>query len=192
MSNRKSSKNRRTLSSREIKRRKRRRIVFGVEAAVLVAAIVALVVYTKVERVDWQQLDEESLEASVNELDEETQEIMAGYTTVALFGVDNRSKGNTESGNTDCIIICSINNDTGEVRLVSVYRDTVMDVNGSNKLKKANYAYNAGGPQQAIEMLNRNLDLNIQYYATVDFYALANAIDALGGIELEITSAEAE
>lgn len=64
-------------------------------------------------------------------------------------------------------------------------------MDGDETFRKCNYAYNHGGPQEAIEMLNRNLDLNIQKYVSVDFYALAEAVDALGGIELDITDEEA-
>lgn len=114
-----------------------------------------------------------------------------GYMTVALFGGDSRN-GVLEAGaHADTIIIASINNKTKEVRLASVYRDTVTkQVNG--KIKKANYAYFAGGPKDAINMLNKNFDLDIQNYVTVDFKALADVIDLLGGIEVNVTDTEAK
>ena len=86
---------------------------------------------------------------------------MKDYRNIALFGVDSREQdllgGNNRS---DSIMICSINNKTGETRLVSVYRDTLLDI-GGGEYRKCNAAYAFGGPQQAIAMLNRNLDLNI-------------------------------
>ena len=112
-----------------------------------------------------------------------------GYTNIALFGIDSRS-GELEKGTrTDCLIIASLNNETKEVKMVSVYRDTILDIE-ENYLQKCNAAYAFGGPTQAINMLNKNLDLNIQDYATVDFAAIANAIDMLGGLEIEIKQEE--
>jgi len=112
-----------------------------------------------------------------------------GYTNIALFGIDSRT-GELEKGTrTDCLIVASLNNKTKEVKMVSVYRDTVLDIE-DNYLQKCNAAYAFGGPTQAINMLNKNLDLNIQDYATVDFAAIANAIDMLGGLEIEIKPEE--
>lgn len=112
------------------------------------------------------------------------------YTTLALFGGDSR-EGVLEKGtHSDTIIIVAIHNKTKEVKMVSVYRDTLaQQMDGS--FRKANHAYFVGGPKEAINMLNKNFDLDIQGYVTVDFKVLANAIDKLGGIELDISEAEA-
>ena len=88
-------------------------------------------------------------------------------------------------------MICSINKKTGETRLVSVYRDTLLNIGGGD-YRKCNAAYAFGGPQQAVAMLNANLDLNITDFVTVGFEGLAETIDALGGIDLEITEEEME
>ena len=112
-----------------------------------------------------------------------------GYTNVALFGVDSRD-GNLGKGNrTDCIIVASLNNETKEIKMVSVYRDTLLDLSDGT-FQKCNAAYSYGGPVMAINMLNKNLDLDIQDYVTVDFGAIADAIDLLGGVEIEVTEAE--
>lgn len=114
-----------------------------------------------------------------------------GYTTIALFGGDSRDGKLEKGAHADTIMIASLDHKTKELRLASVYRDTVTEqMNG--KLQKANYAYFAGGPKDAINMLNKNFDLNIEDYVTVDFKALADAIDLLGGIELDVTDREAE
>ncbi len=114
-----------------------------------------------------------------------------GYTTVALFGGDSR-EGELEAGtHADTIMIASINNATKEIKIVSVYRDTTMRQK-DGEILKANSAYFMGGPQEAINMLNRNLDLDIQDYVTVDFKILAEVIDLLGGIEVDVTATEAE
>ena len=121
----------------------------------------------------------------------ETQKTLEGYESIALFGLDNRSTGNFERGNSDTIIVVSINRKTGEIRMASVYRDTYLDIS-EDQYRKANAAYANGGPKQAIEMLNKNLALDITDYVSVDFNALVDAIDLLGGIELDITPEEAE
>ena len=158
-----------------------------IEVIVLIIVLAFLLVWLKLGKISWDDLKN----LRVNKLDKETEELLDGYTNIALFGVDNRSNGNYDSGNSDSIMVCSINNKTKEVKLISVYRDTSLDVDGDRTFRKCNYAYNHGGPQQAIEMLNRNLDLNIQKYVSVDFYALAEAVDALGGVQVDITEDEA-
>ena len=115
---------------------------------------------------------------------------MAGYQNIALFGVDSREQDLLSGDNrSDTIMVCSINKKTGETRLVSVYRDTLLDIGGGN-YRKCNAAYAFGGPQQATAMLNTNLDLNITDFVTVGFEGLAHTIDALGGIEIEIDEEE--
>lgn len=114
-----------------------------------------------------------------------------GYTTVALFGGDSREGQLEEGTHADCIIVATIDNQTKEVKMVSVYRDTLTEqMNG--EIKKANNAYFTGGPQDAINMLNKNLDLDIQNYVTVDFKALADTVDLLGGIEVDIKEEEVQ
>ena len=117
---------------------------------------------------------------------------MAGYQNIALFGVDSRDQDLLSGDNrSDTIMICSVNKKTGETRLVSVYRDTLLNIGGGD-YRKCNAAYAFGGPQQAVAMLNANLDLNITDFVTVGFEGLAETIDALGGIDLEITEEEME
>lgn len=114
-----------------------------------------------------------------------------GYTTIALFGGDSR-EGELEAGtHADTIMIVSIDNETKEVKLVSVYRDLIIKRPGG-ELGKANSAYFLGGPKQAINMLNQNFDLDIEDYVTVDFTAMADVVDMLGGIEIDVTDAEAK
>lgn len=112
-----------------------------------------------------------------------------GYTNIALFGVDSRDGNLGEGNRTDCIIVASLNNETKEVRMVSVYRDTLLDLSDGS-YQKCNAAYSYGGPVQAINMLNMNLDLDIQDYVTVDFGAIADAIDLLGGVEIDVKDEE--
>ena len=117
---------------------------------------------------------------------------MAGYTNIALFGLDSTQQS-LDAGNnrTDVMIIASINNKTGEVKLVSLYRDTYLDI-GDGNYQKANAAYAFGGPEQAIKMINTNLDLNITDYVTVGFGGVADLVDEVGGVEIDVQSDEIE
>lgn len=127
----------------------------------------------------------------INKEVEEAEEIGEGYTNFALFGIDSR-EGELEIGTrTDCIIVASLNNATKEIKMVSVYRDTLLDLS-EGTLQKCNAAYSYGGPEQAINMLNMNLDLDIQDYVTVDFAVISDAIDLLGGVEIDVKEEELE
>lgn len=119
---------------------------------------------------------------------------MKGYTTIGLIGLDGRD-GELKSGaRSDTMIIASINNDTKKVKLVSVYRDTYLrigeDSEGNGQYDKANAAYKKGGPEQFLSMLNTNLDLNVTDFVSVDFQAVAEAVELLGGIDVELKEEE--
>ena len=113
----------------------------------------------------------------------------SGYWNVAVFGVDSRD-GSTDRGLADVQMICSINRSNGEIRLVSVYRDTYLKINSKGTYHKINEAYFKGGQKQAVDALEENLDLKIDDYATFNWKSVAEAINILGGIALEITPAE--
>lgn len=171
-------------NSKKAQKQKRRRTLIIVEVVVLLVLLLVFFLWNKFGKVNWDNINMDKLES--NNLDSATEEVLSNYTTIALFGVDNRSSGNLDSGNSDTIMLVSINNDTKEVKMVSVQRDTYLQVE-DGKYRKCNYAYNHGGVEQAISMLNTNLDIKINGYVSVDFYALATIVDDLGGLELEIT-----
>lgn len=183
-----SSKRKGTSKKKAAKKRKRI-LIFGAEIMLLLALLVGFWVVRKLDKI--QRPGQVQGDIKVNEsLPEETKQTMSGYTNVALFGLDTRKAGQLGKGNrSDTIIIASINNDTKEVRLVSVYRDTYLDLT-NGKYNKANTAYSSGGPDQAITMLNRNLDLDISYYISVDFAALTETVDLLGGIMIDVDEEE--
>lgn len=114
---------------------------------------------------------------------------LSNYRNVAIFGIDSRSDNYDLGNRSDCIIIASINNTTHDIKLISVYRDTYVQIDGHG-LDKITHAYSYGGAELAIKTLNKNLDLNIKEFVTVNFDAVADAVDALGGIKMNITSAE--
>lgn len=171
-------------------RKKRRKVLFILEIIVLLLFIGGLYVYgqisAKLDKIDIQETDLQEQDIVTN--DQAPQ--MTGYTTYALFGLDHRSRNeklNTE--NSDTIIVASINNDTKAVKLVSVYRDTLLNVK-DDTYSKANAAYALGGPAQAVNMLNTNLDLNITDYVSIDFDALVTVVDCLGGLDIPLSYAE--
>lgn len=127
---------------------------------------------------------------AVNDINVESVETMKGYWTIAVFGVDSRDNAISKGTNADVNLICNINRDTGEIKLVSVYRDTYLNVSSNGSYNKLNYAYAVGGPEQAMETLNRNLDIKVQDYVTFNWKAVANAIDILGGVDIELSKAE--
>lgn len=176
-------------ATRAKKKRKKKIAIFVLEMVILGILLLILVGYTVLGfgKIDQQKIRIGDL--NINELDSETQEILSGFTSIALFGIDNHEAGNFANGRTDTIIVVCINNDTKEVRMCSVYRDTYLNI-GDGVYTKANAAYAAGGPAQAISMLDNNLDLDITDYVTVDFNAMVDIIDLLGGIELTITDDE--
>lgn len=113
-----------------------------------------------------------------------------GYLNVALFGVDARKESELYKGSrSDSIMIASINMDTGDIKLVSVYRDTFLNL-GDDSYRKCNHAYAYGGAEQAIKMLNINLDMDIRNFVTVGYKGLIDVIDGLGGIYLDIDDTE--
>lgn len=120
----------------------------------------------------------------------ETQEKMKGYWTVALFGVDSREGDLGKGTRSDMQMILNINLDTGDIRVVSVYRDTYLKIGEKDKYDKINQAYFFGGPVRAVESLNNNLDLSIDSYVSFTWKSVADAINLLGGIDVDISEAE--
>jgi LCP family protein required for cell wall assembly len=119
-----------------------------------------------------------------------TQIVDTGYTNIALFGVDATTPSGLYKGSrSDCIMIASINMDTGDIKLVSVYRDTYLNL-GTDTYNKCNHAYSGGGAEQAIKMLNMNLDLDITNFIAVNYQSLIDLIDGLGGIYIDVDKNE--
>ena len=126
-----------------------------------------------------------------NNIDITQKQKMSGYWTVAVFGVDSRDGGVGSGANADVQIICNVDMATGDIKLVSVYRDTYLKTGKSNsRYAKINEAYAIGGPEQAVSALNSNLDLNIENYVTFNWKAVADAVEMLGGVDIDITDKE--
>lgn len=168
------------------KNNSKRIFLFVAEIVILIILLVVLYMVLKVDKVNKITIDKENI--VVNQTVEEN-ETLKEYRNIALFGVDARDKSLGKGNRTDTIMIASINQETGDVKLVSVYRDTYLNL-GNDTYNKCNAAYAKGGPEQAINMLNMNLDLNITDYVTVGFTGLIETIDAMGGVEVEILESE--
>lgn len=167
------------------------RVMFALEIIVLVVLMGGLFVYAKLGKLNHETINEEELD--VNESVTENQ-VMKGYTTIALVGIDSRDDKLKSDWNSDTMIIASINNDTKKVKLVSVYRDTYLclgeDEDENNSYGLANSAYCTGGAKKMINMLNKNLDMNISDFVTVNFQAVAETVELLGGIDVEMKKEE--
>lgn len=187
--------------SRKYKKMRRRKIIFGIEITVLLILSGILFVYAWINR-SMDKMNQDTLDSSQIQINSEVKantdlSQMSGTQVIALVGVDARGvKGSelAESMNSDTIILCCIDHDKQEIRMVSIMRDTWMNMakytDEYYEFDKSNSAYNRGGPESMLSMLNTNLDLALTDYVTVNFKALADAIDVLGGLDIEMTNAE--
>lgn len=178
----------RRRKKRRKKKKSRKIVLFVFEILLLAILLVAAYFIGMVNRVKYENMSE--TEAGINDdLSKDTLESLEGYTNIVVFGLDNRSANNYQEGNSDVVMIASIDNKTKNVKLVSVYRDTFLSVGGGTYFK-CNNAYARGGAKQAVQMLNSNLDLDIKEYVCVDWAAVVEVIDDLGGLDLNITQGE--
>lgn len=153
---------------------------------IIIACVATAVVFVKTKL---NKINYENVTANEIEINDGVEEALKGYTNIALLGLDAQDATFTNS-RSDCIMIISINNDTKEVKIVSVYRDTYLNIDGHG-LDKVTHAYAFGKAPLALSAINKNLDLDITEYVTIDFDSVINIVDAMGGVEITVTSAEA-
>ncbi|MCR5596235.1 MAG: LCP family protein [Lachnospiraceae bacterium] len=190
------------MSSSDNRNRKRRKkkkkgmsaglkvVIFIMELVILAAAGGILYITTRTTETGKVEIAEEDI--VINETVKQAEETtMKGFRNIALFGVDSRQDQLTKNTRSDTIMIASIDQDTGEIRLVSVYRDTYLNL-GNDTYNKCNAAYAKGGPEQAINMLNMNMDMNITDFITIGFQGLIDVVDALNGVSIDVQDAEIE
>ncbi len=164
--------------------------IFGITVLVLVILLVAIVgvtfafIHSKLSKIQQIDLNEDDLSVST-----QVEENLSEYRNIAIFGVDSRNDSYDKGNRSDCIIIASINNKTKEVKLISVYRDTYVQIEGHG-LDKITHAYSYGEAPLAIKTLNTNLDLNIKEFVTVNFDTVKEVVDCVGGISMPITKEE--
>ncbi len=182
------------LKTKKTKKVKHFRIVFNLpllilEAVMAVGCLAALAVVLKMtDSVQKIGIDQSNIVINTP-VSYATEKHELGYRNIALFGVDARDGELGAGTRSDTNIVMSVNQDKKEISLISVYRDTYLNI-GDDTYNKCNAAYARGGPEQAINMLNMNLDLDITDYVTVGFEGLIEAIDQLGGVEIDVEEVE--
>lgn len=170
------------------KKKKKRRIwLFILELLILIAlgvGLYAAAAFSKIKRVELPE--EEIVKEYKQQLPTHTVEQLQGYWTIALYGIDSRDTDT--NGQSDTIMVCSINKDTKEVKLASIFRDSFLDSDGT--FMKATDIYGAYGVDRSIRTLNRNLDLDMSDFITVNMDIVAHVVDAIGGIEVDVETPE--
>ena len=172
------------------KKKKKRKVLFVFELLLLIVLAVGLFAAAKLSKVQRVKIKDDEIKQKVEEqLPEYTAKAMQGYWNIALYGVDSRD--GEDSGQSDTIMVCSINKDTKEVKLASVYRDTYLESgNNENSFKKATDVYGIYGVERSIKMLNENLDLDITDFMTVNMNAVADLVNDVGGVDIEVREDE--
>lgn len=122
-------------------------------------------------------------------IDPEVDKALQDYRNVVLFGIDTKTIERQEGHRSDGIIILSFNKKTDDVKIFSIYRDTYLKIDDQN-YDKINHAYAFGGMDQSIKALNRNLDLNIREGMALTWESIANLVDNIGGVEINILDSE--
>lgn len=140
---------------------------------------------SKIQRPTKNEFDKSKIVVNKEQPIEDEEE----YKSIAIFGIDARNHSLGEGNRSDCIIIASINNKTKDVKLTSVYRDTLVQVPGHG-YDKLTHAYAFGGPELALSTMNLNFDLNITDYVTVNFSIAEDIIDLLGGVTINVDPSE--
>ncbi len=160
---------------------------------VLIITCVLGYIYTKLSKINFEAIDKTDLEVNKNIYNEVSNTISKiefnNVKSVVFFGIDTRDTEGGYSGRSDTIMIASINPQNKGVSLVSIPRDTYVNIPGYGK-DKINHSYAFGKEQLAIKTINSNFGLNLTEYVTIDFVGLIHVINKLGGIELNITNEE--
>lgn len=146
---------------------------------------VTIFIKSKLNKISYENVTKNDIE-----INDEVEEQLTGYTNIALLGLDARDNTFANS-RSDCIMIISINNDTKEVKIASVYRDTYLNIEGHG-LDKITHAYAYGKAPLALSAINTNLDLDITKYVTINFDSVISIVDAVGGVQVTVTEAEAK
>ena len=152
-------------------------------AAALIIVFLAAGLYVLVGKV-YGEMNYEKIESVASSPMKEE-----GVTNILLIGNDSRENG--EDGRSDAMILLSISNKTKKIYMTSLLRDMYVDIPG-HKGNRLNAAYSYGGAELLMETIEQNFDIHISRYVLVNFEAFANLVDAVGGVDLELTSKEVE
>ena len=181
---RRSSTSKSNTKKRKKKKKRKMRLLLFLEILIILVALLYAAYYFVFSKMQTDHVNMENV--TINHFQDDN---INHYKTIALFGLDSQDNDFGEGNRSDAMIIASINNDTKEVKLISVYRDTYVNIEGHG-LDKITHAYSYGEAPLAIKTLNENFDLNITEFATVNFDAVAEAINALGGVTIDVQPEE--
>ena len=169
--------------------------IFGVIIAIILIIVIILIVLaygylnSKLGKLQVEHITNDLNELGISEANQESD--MSQYRNIAILGLDSKYDTYDPDYRTDCIMIASINKVTNEVQLYSIYRDTYvqMELDGETVFDKINHAY-YNGVENTLKTINENLDLNITEYVMADFTAIADLVDSVGGIDIDIDNEE--
>ncbi len=182
----------------ETKKRKKGKVIKIVLIVVLVIIIaLGIVIGTfvngKLSKINFQKLDENNLEINDNMYEETeglSQKEYDQVINIMLLGSDSKDMNDTYGGNSDAMIIVSINPKYKSIKLISIPRDTAADIDGLDHRFKINYAFATGKEQLALKTVNKTFDLNLTEYITINISSMYNIINELGGVEVNVTKDE--
>ncbi|MDY4060351.1 MAG: LCP family protein [Anaerovoracaceae bacterium] len=161
--------------------KKSTKIILSVSAILLIASLGAyMYVNSQLNKINRVEIKKEKVSAVE----------VKGYTNILLLGVDSRDIKNVKGSRSDAIMIATINNDTNDITVTSIYRDTYLQLGEDGVYDKINHAVAIGGPEKAIKSINEALDLNITEYVLFNFKTVSDAVDAVGGIDVDVTEEE--
>ena len=169
--------------------------IFIIVIAIMLIIVIAIIsvanfyINSKLGKLQIEQITNDLNELGIDEATQDSQ--MSKFRNIAILGLDSLYDTYDQDFRTDCIMVASINTETNEVQLYSIYRDTYvqMDLDGKTILDKINHAY-YNGVENTLKTINENLDLNITEYVMADFTAIADLVDSIGGIDIDVDSDE--
>ena len=176
------------MQGKDKKKRKFKVFEITVLILIIILAIILLAIFAFVSN-KWGKVNNVDLNKNDIIVSTNADENLSNYRNIAILGIDSREDTYSKGNRSDCIIIASINNDTKQVKMVSVYRDTYVQIEGYG-LDKITHAYSYGGAELALNTLNTNLDLNIEEFVVVNFEAVKEAVDDIDGVTMQITDEE--
>lgn len=141
------------------------------------------------EKFNYVSIDKKRLD-----IDKDVSEELSEYRNIVLLGIDAREGEDPNKCRSDAVVLVSIHKKTGRINMTSVLRDSylMLDEKGNKVLDKLTHAHAYGGPENTIRALNRNLDLNVREFMTVNWRTVAKLADAMGGIDMKIKDYEVD
>ena len=134
-------------------------------------------------------VDEDRVNVLLENREEEQPKADAGWTHYLLLGVDELKEGYSHR-RSDAMLVLSVSDEKERVVLSSVPRDTLVYIEGKGFEKLTN-AYAYGGASLTVQTFADNFDIEVENYITINFEAMMELVDLIGGVEIELTEKEA-